>query len=239
MLTAISVGIIPSSRVADHSAHDRRPCGHYDFAWSCTDAFVAVLRFVHRKPALSAVILLLLVALQLKGTFGFGLYCVLYGGEDDECIRFTMDAALSEEEWLVQLENEKRTIEELPVVKGAVDFFYSDVSVNLNKVQATVWCCWAGSQFKRVMVACDEKENMQLVPPVSGVPLDVVQQEVRPRRAAAEQADANRIRQFTNPLRANPHAVTTAVHQQRALPPELLWEIPAGDEKRILEHCCP
>ena len=87
--------------------------------------------------------MLILVALVLKGTCGQSLCRVFYGGEDDECIRFmNMDAALSEEEWLLQLEAEKRAIEQLPVVKGSVDFYYSDVSANLNKVEATVWCCW-------------------------------------------------------------------------------------------------
>ena len=84
------------------------------------------------------------------------------------------------------------------------------------------------------------KIPMQLVPPVGGTPLNVVQQEARPRRAAAEHADARqREQQQTNPLRANPRGITSAVHEQRASPPEQLWEIPVGDEKRILEKCCP
>lgn len=80
---------------------------------------------------------------------------------------------------------------------------------------------------------------MQPVRPIGGAPLNIVANEVRPRRAAAEQADANRVQQFANPLRANPKAVTSAVHTHRAPPPEQLWEIPEGDESRILEFCCP
>ena len=81
---------------------------------------------------------------------------------------------------------------------------------------------------------------MQPVLPVGGVPLNVVANEARPaRRAAAQQADVNRVQQQANPLRANPRAVTVAVHEQRVLPAEQLWEIPSGDESRVLEFCCP
>ena len=80
---------------------------------------------------------------------------------------------------------------------------------------------------------------MQLVQPVGGVPLNVVREEVRPRRAAAEQADAQRLQQLANPLRPNARIAVTAVHQHRAVPPDQLWEIPAGDESRVLEFCCP
>ena len=55
---------------------------------------------------------------------------------------------------------------------------------------------------------------------------------------AAQQADVQRVQQLANPLRANPRGVTTAVHQQRATPPEQLWEIPAGSERLVLERCC-
>ena len=81
---------------------------------------------------------------------------------------------------------------------------------------------------------------MQRLPPAGGVPLNVVCMEARPRRAAAEQADAQRFQQMANnPLRANPRNVLFAVHEQRALPPEQLWEIPPADENLILNHCCP
>jgi hypothetical protein len=84
------------------------------------------------------------------------------------------------------------------------------------------------------------KVAMQLVPPVGGVPLNVVQHEARPQRIAAAQGNERRVEQMNhNPLRTNPHAITSAVHQQRASPPDQLWEIPAGDEKRVLEKCCP
>jgi len=93
----------------------------------------------------------------------------LYGGEADEVIRF-MEQMPAEQElhdvdelidedasiWLQQVEEEKRLIEALPVVIGAVSFFYHDVVTNLNKVQALVGCCWASGQLKRVKVNCDE-----------------------------------------------------------------------------------
>ena len=102
---------------------------------------------------------LCIVALVLNST-DVNVYRALYGGEDDEAIRF-MDTVLSEEKWLAEVESEKHMIEEMPVVKGSVDFFYSDTSANLNKVQASVWCCWAPARrtFKQVLVACDEKEK--------------------------------------------------------------------------------
>lgn len=82
--------------------------------------------------------------------------------------------------------------------------------------------------------------SMQLIPPLGGVPLNVVQHEARPaRRAAAKQADVHRVQQQTNPLRANPRGLTSVVHKHRAMPEDQLWEIPTGDESRILEFCCP
>jgi hypothetical protein len=120
-------------------------------------ALMAALRFV-RLPCSSIVVWAFLVALVLNVTEEYQCCRVLYGGEDNEAIRF-MDTVLDEEQWLVELEAEKRAVEEMAFVKGSVDFFYSDAGANLNKVQATVWCCWAGSTFKRVMVACDEKDK--------------------------------------------------------------------------------
>ena len=35
----------------------------------------------------------------------------------------------------------------------------SDEAASLNKVEDTTWCCWSGSQFKCVKVACDETGN--------------------------------------------------------------------------------
>lgn len=82
--------------------------------------------------------------------------------------------------------------------------------------------------------------SMQPVLPLGGVLLNVVASEVmRPRRAASEQADAKRVQQQVNPLRANPKTVTAVVHKQHGPSPEQLWEVPAGDESRILEFCCP
>jgi hypothetical protein len=67
---------------------------------------------------------------------------------------------------------------------------------------------------------------MQPVQPVGGVPLEVVRQEARPARAAAQAA----IQAVRN--------IVFAAHRQRAAPPEQLWEVPAGEESEILLHCC-
>jgi hypothetical protein len=45
----------------------------------------------------------------------------------------------ADDEWLLQVEAEKRGLEELPYVKE-VGFVYGDTA-NLCKVLATVWCC--------------------------------------------------------------------------------------------------
>ena len=85
----------------------------------------------------------------------------LYGGEADEVIRFMEmsperglhDADEFDEDasiWLEQVEEEKRLIEALPVVIGAVSFFYDDDVTNLNKVEALVGCCWASAQGRVV-----------------------------------------------------------------------------------------
>ena len=59
--------------------------------------------------------------------------------------------------WLEQLEQEKLEIEALPFV-SKVDFFCDEHTQNLNKVIATVWCCWDSSSrsFKRVFENCDQ-----------------------------------------------------------------------------------
>ena len=96
---------------------------------------------------------------------------ILYGGEVDETIRFMEmecepvpetafpDGALSDavKQWLLALEEQVRLIDALPFVRtGSVTFYESDKAANLNKVEATTWCCWSGGKAKRVMVACDE-----------------------------------------------------------------------------------
>ena len=68
--------------------------------------------------------------------------------------------------------------------------------------------------------------KMQPVQPVGGVPLEVVRQEARPARAAAQAA----IQAVRN--------IVFAAHRQRAAPPEQLWEAPASEESEILLHCC-
>ena len=92
---------------------------------------------------------------------------VLYGGELLEVIRF-MELADCEqplsaeaEVWLGALEEQKRLVEALPFVQGAVGLAISDASANANKVWAIVSCCWQPSRqgFKQVTVACDEQEK--------------------------------------------------------------------------------
>ena len=60
--------------------------------------------------------------------------------------------------WLSQLDEEKRLVEALPCVKGAIAFHVSDGSANKNKVLATVWCCWEPSRrtFKQIAECCNE-----------------------------------------------------------------------------------
>ena len=66
--------------------------------------------------------------------------------------------------------------------------------------------------------------EMQLVPPLGGVPLDVVR-----RGSTREAAQA---------ARQNWRGIAKRVQTQRADPPETLWEIPAGNERLVLERCC-
>ena len=82
--------------------------------------------------------------------------------------------------------------------------------------------------------------EMQLVLPLGGVPLNVVQTTARPRREAADRGNEQRVQQQNyNPLRAtNPRGIAAVVHKQHATPPEQLWEIPAGNERLILQNCC-
>ena len=57
--------------------------------------------------------------------------------------------------WLLELEEAKRLVEALRVVKS-VELFFHDATPNLNKVEATLWCCWSSGRPKRVQVACDK-----------------------------------------------------------------------------------
>ena len=122
-----------------------------------------------------------------------------------------------------------------------VEWFERDVS---GGDERRIFRCWdkavAGQTYSFNSVELRAiNVSMQHVPPVGGVPLNVVQHERQPKRAAAQQADAQRMQQMSNPLRVNPKGVASAVHKQRASPPESLWEIPTGDESRVLEFCCP
>ena len=123
-----------------------------------------------------------------------------------------------------------------------VDWFERDLS---GGDERRIFRLWAGAAANKTdtfnsMELRAINVSMQLVPPVGGIPLNVVQHEARqPRRAAAQQADVQRVQQLANPLRANPRSVVSAIYKQRATPPDRLWEIPPGDESRILEFCCP
>ena len=66
--------------------------------------------------------------------------------------------------------------------------------------------------------------EMQLLPPVGGAALDVV-------RRCAPRAMAQAARQ-------NWQGIAKRVQTQRADPPEQLWEIPAGNERLVLQRCC-
>ena len=69
---------------------------------------------------------------------------------------------------------------------------------------------------------------MQPVLPLGGVPLEVVRQEAQPVRAAAQVAAGR----WCNIL------FTQCSPTARPQPPEQLWEIPEGEESKILLHCC-
>ena len=75
--------------------------------------------------------------------------------------------------------------------------------------------------------------EMKPVPPVGGPPLDVVQRESRPSRAAAEAGNARR----QDMMRQNAMGIAYQVHEQRAELPEQLWEVTDGSESRILLLC--
>ena len=65
--------------------------------------------------------------------------------------------------------------------------------------------------------------EMQLVQPLGGVALDVVRRGTsRPAAQAARQ---------------NWQGIARRVQTQRADPPDQLWEIPAGNERLVLERC--
>jgi hypothetical protein len=107
------------------------------------------------------------VALQMANLTGVFLP-VCYGGEAAEVIRYmeceggperAFEFSAGTEHWLARVEEEKRLIEALAFVIGTVDFMYG-TTANQNRVKATVNCCWeAGSTFKRVPMACDEKDR--------------------------------------------------------------------------------
>lgn len=92
---------------------------------------------------------------------------VLYGGEASEAIRFMEDEMCTgceefppaAEVWLAELEDEKRLIEALSVVKSVR--FSSGETLNDNKCWANLLCCWSPSMrtFKSIAVACDERSK--------------------------------------------------------------------------------
>ena len=69
---------------------------------------------------------------------------------------------------------------------------------------------------------------MQLVQPLG--PLNVVATEARPQRGAPRGAAQRALENVRN--------ILFTAHHCHALPPSTqLWEIPAGEETRILMHC--
>jgi hypothetical protein len=87
-----------------------------------------------------------------------------YGGEANESIRFMMDDEQPEappiseaaELWLAQVEEEKRQIEALDVVRRV--YFTHGESFNDNKAWVSLSCCWQASRrsFKSISVNCHE-----------------------------------------------------------------------------------
>ena len=72
--------------------------------------------------------------------------------------------------------------------------------------------------------------EMQLVPPVGGVALDVVRRTSGRATKPTERAAAA--------ARQNIPGIAMRVQTQRPDPPEQLWEIPAGNERVVLDWCC-
>ena len=70
--------------------------------------------------------------------------------------------------------------------------------------------------------------EMTPVEPVGGPPLDVVQRESRPTRTAAQQGIVRR---------QNATGITYQVHEQRAEPLDLAFQISSGSESLILHNC--
>ena len=68
--------------------------------------------------------------------------------------------------------------------------------------------------------------DMRLLPPVGAVPLNVVQHMAQ--RSSSRLASKSRV-DYRN--------VAYQVREQRADPPEEMWEIAAGSERVILDHC--
>ena len=71
--------------------------------------------------------------------------------------------------------------------------------------------------------------EMRPRPPIGGAPLNVVQREARPARAAAQQGIDRR--------RQNATGIVYQVQEQRAELRTQLWEVSEGSEGRILLHC--
>ena len=130
----------------------------------CVATVVRLLSLLLRKNSRRSYFLSWLVSVVIWSVVAYivvgDLVLWLYGGEDEEAITYmeSVPETLSDEQWLEQVENMTRTIESLSVVKGKVGFFYGE-KANDNKVQVSVWCCWAAARgtFKQVIANCDDK----------------------------------------------------------------------------------
>jgi hypothetical protein len=121
----------------------------------------------------------------------------------------------------------------------AVEWFQRDISGGDERRIFKSWAADEASEDAGPEAGCVYTFNstelrrinvqMQPVLPVGGVPLNVVQPGRRSVRAAAAAATAA--------AAACLRGVTRRVAQQRADQPEQLWEIPAADERLILEKC--
>ena len=119
-----------------------------------------------------------------------------------------------------------------------IEWYQRDISGGDERRLFTAWTCVVDADGKLVDAGPVEGQKytfnstelrminveMQLVPPVGGVPLDVV------RRGSARPA--------AQAARQNWQGIARCVQTQRADPPELLWEIPAGNERLVLDRCC-
>jgi len=153
-------------------------------------------------------------------------------GLDDEPDQYFMGRALRIEKVHDVAGNVGRVRYDVGDLEIAVEWFQRDVS---GGDERRIFKQWTSPTEPDKTFTFNSTElraidvRMQLVPPLGGVPLDVVRRP--PARGAANQARTN--------WRAV--GIVRRVHEERATPPEQLWEVPAGEEIAILLKlkCCP